>query len=281
MTEGIGSLLRRFDVRLKKSLGQNLLHEEHWLEQIVAAGDVGSDDLVLEIGPGAGSLTKHLSQAALQVVAVELDGRFMNLLDYTLAGLENVHLVHGDILALDVGKLVTERGVRVSEGYKIVANIPYYITAPILRHVLESDFKPNVVVVTLQSEVAKRIVASPGDMSVLAVSVQFYGLPQLMGRIPSGAFYPRPESDSCIVRIDLYDNFQVPVSDADGFFRVVKAGFGQRRKQLQNALSSGLGIERDHVASALLDAGIDPRRRAQTLALEEWALIHEHLPVAF
>ena len=143
------------------------------------------------------------------------------------------------------------------------------------------NFKPNVVVVTLQSEVAKRIVASPGDMSVLAVSVQFYGLPQLMGRIPSGAFYPRPESDSCIVRIDLYDNFQVPVSDADGFFRVVKAGFGQRRKQLQNALSSGLGIERDHVASALLDAGIDPRRRAQTLALEEWALIHEHLPVAF
>lgn len=277
MTERIRNLLSRFDVSLKKSLGQYLLQDPVWLERIVAAGEVRSDDRVLEIGPGIGSLTKHLARCACRVVAVELDGGLIPLLEHTLAEFDNVRLVHGDILARKPDEYMASGETSATENYKIVANIPYYITSAILRHVLEASVKPKLLVVALQLEVARRIVALPGDMSVLAVSVQFYGRPQMMGCVPSGAFYPSPETDSAILRIDVFDQPQVSVSDEVWFFQVVRAGFSQRRKQLQNSLASGLGIDREHAISALLAAHVDPSRRAQTLALEEWVELQNKL----
>jgi len=281
-------LLDRFDVTLKKSLGQNFLHEAAWLARVAAAGQVGPRDVVLEIGPGAGSLTQYLAQQARHVVAVELDARLLPLLQYTLADYGNVSLVHGDILELAVADLLAAHfpelpaapGAQQLAHYKVVANIPYYNTAAILRHLLAAPVRPAQMVLTVQAEVAARLTASPGALSLLAVSVQLYGQPRVVGRVPAGAFFPRPQVDSAIVCLDLYPQALVPEALLDGFFRVVRAGFGQKRKQLHNALAHGLHLPRATVAAALQAAGIDPRRRAETLALEEWGRLAAALQAA-
>ncbi|MBI4315567.1 MAG: ribosomal RNA small subunit methyltransferase A, partial [Chloroflexi bacterium] len=258
--------LRRFGVTPKKSLGQNFLFDEAVLDRIVAAGEVTKGDTVLEVGPGAGSLTRQLARAAGRVVAVELDDRLLPVLAHTLADCPNVAVIHGDILKLQPGRDYAPPG-------KVVANIPYYLTSTLIRHLLEADARPSVIVLTVQREVAHRICAAPPDMSLLAVSVQFYGAPRLMGYIPAGAFYPPPDVDSAIVRIDLAEP---PLSGAavDKFFRVVKAGFGQKRKQLKNSLLAGLGLKGDAVEAMLREAGIDPTRRAETLSLAEWLRLY-------
>lgn len=275
----LSSLRRLFDqfgFRPKKSLGQNFLYDPIWLARVADAAEVGPEDLVLEIGPGAGSLTEVLARRAGQVVAVELDANLLPLLHHTLAGCDNVTIVQGDILEFPVPELLRVEPGR-AQRYKVVANIPYYVTAAILRHLLQARLKPELAVLTVQQEVAERIVAAPGDMSLLAVSVQFYGEPRIVARIPAGVFYPRPDVDSAILRIDLFSSPRVRVSREDWFFRVVKAGFAQRRKQLHNALSNGLGLERGLVVEALEAAGIDPRRRAETVALEEWGRLSARL----
>ena len=159
--------------------------------------------------------------------------------------------------------------------YKVVANIPYYITSAIIRHLLEADLKPQTMVLTIQWEVAQRIIAQPDDMNLLAVSVQFYGVPRLVHRIPADAFYPVPDVDSAVVRIDLPDQPRVAVPDADRFFQVVKAGFAQKRKQLHNSLASNLPLKHEQIMQALTETGIDPKRRAETLTLEEWGRLTE------
>lgn len=266
----VKSLLRQFSLRPKKSLGQNFLVDEHALTQIVRAAQITRDDVVLEIGPGLGSLTQHLSDAARYVVAVEIDRRLIPPLRSVLAGRSNVTLVEGDILQLDPAQLLLSAGGAV-EHYKVVANIPYYITSAIIRHLLEAAIKPQLVVLTVQREVAQRIVALPGDMNLLAISVQFYGTPRIVERIQASAFYPSPGVDSAVVRIDLTDQPRVPVDDVDTFFKVVKAGFSQKRKQLHNSLAAGLSLTHDQIAQLLSEAAIDPKRRAETLTLEEWA----------
>jgi len=250
-------------------LGQNFLEDPAILQRIVDAAELTPDDSVLEIGPGLGTLTRLLAASAGRVVAVELDERLTAILPEILADCPNVEIIHGDILALDPAALFPER----HPVYKVVANLPYYITSAVLRHLLESPARPRLMVLTLQREVARRLVAGPGEMSLLAVSVQFYGQPRIVGRIPAGAFYPPPQVDSAVVRIDVYDHPPVPVDDVEGFFRVVRAGFGQRRKQLRNALSQGLGRPAEEVAAALKRAGIAPQRRAETLSLAEWAAL--------
>ncbi len=308
----IAALLRQYQLRPRKSLGQNFLTDEHALAQIVASAGITRDDVVLEIGPGLGSLTRHLAEAAHHVIAVEIDQSLLPPLQSVVAEYPNVSIVHGDILQIDparlvTGQLVTGQSVtgqsvdpsthlpvdRLTDSpvdqstnllsyqsashYKVVANIPYYITSAIIRHLLEAAIKPSTIVLTVQQEVAQRIVAQPDDMNLLAVSVQFYGTPRIVQRIKAGAFYPAPDVDSAVVRIDLPDEPLYAVDDVDMFFRVAKAGFGQKRKQLHNALRAGLSLPGEQIDAMLTAAGIDPKRRAETLSLPEWVKLVERV----
>jgi 16S rRNA (adenine1518-N6/adenine1519-N6)-dimethyltransferase len=263
-------LLQRYGLYPKKSLGQNFLVDQDVLLKIVAAADLGKNDTVLEIGPGLGALTRHLADAAGRVVAVELDDRLIPILRDELRDVPNVQVLHADILAVAPGELV-------GEPYIVVANLPYYITAAILRHLVESLPRPTRMVLTVQREVAERLTAKPGDLSLLAVSVQVYGDVSQVAQIRAGSFYPRPEVDSAVIRIDVYPRPLFCPVDEDHFFRVLKAGFALRRKQLRNSLSAGLRLDKARVEGALQTAGIDPRRRAETLAIVEWIALAREL----
>lgn len=265
------SVLRQFGIQPKKSLGQNFLFDPVVLDRIVRAGEVGPADTVLEIGPGAGSLTRALAQAAARVVAVELDDRLLPVLAHTTGDLPNVQVVHGDILKTDLQSILGPE----TTTYKVVANIPYYITSAVIRHLLEATVKPQVIVLTVQREVAQRICAEPPEMSVLAVSVQAYGIPKITGHIPAGAFYPSPDVDSAVVRIDLFARPLITAQEADGFFEVVKAGFSQKRKQIRNAMAGGLGIKNAAADAVIVGAGVEPSRRAETLTLPEWVTLYQ------
>jgi 16S rRNA (adenine1518-N6/adenine1519-N6)-dimethyltransferase len=268
------SLLRQFNIKPKKSLGQNFLIDEGAAGPILEAAELSPHDVVLEVGPGLGALTRRLAATVARVVAVELDQRLMPVLQHTLAGYANVQLIHGDVLELDPASIMPP-------DYKVVANIPYYITSALLRHLLEAgvrepqsnNVRPTLLVLTVQEEVARRIVAQPDAMSLLAVSVQLYGRPRIVARLKAAAFYPRPRINSAVVRIDLSAGPRpdLDVTDVDLFFQLARAGFGQRRKQLHNALANGLGRPPAEISATLAHAGIDPRRRAETLTLEEWA----------
>ena len=262
------TLLRQFDIRPKKSLGQNFLVNDAAAERIVAAADLSPQDTVLEVGPGLGALTQHLAAVARRVVAIELDQRLMPILQHTLGAYANVKLLHGDILELDPATLFPAP-------YKVVANIPYYITSAILRHLIEAAVRPSLMVLTIQEEVARRIVATPGDMSLLALGVQFYGRPRIVTHLKAGAFYPRPKVSSAVIQIDLSPDAQPAwgIDDTELFFKLARAGFSQRRKQLHNALAGGLARPGAEIDAALGQAGIDRRRRAETLSLEEWVAL--------
>lgn len=258
-------ILQQYNVEPKKSLGQNFLFRRNILAQIADAADLSKEDQVLEIGPGLGGLTHQLAQRAGFVVAVELDKRLLPILRKELIGYSNVELIHGDIL---------EKNPEVwfTQPYKVVANVPYYITGAILRHLLAGAQKPSLVVMTVQKEVAQRLTAVPPNMSLLAVSVQFYGRTSLITTIKAGAFWPRPDVDSAVIRIDLQE--RNPITDEQAFFRMVKTGFSQKRKQLKNNLRN-LGYRAAEVAEVLEVAGIDGRRRAQTLTLDEWVSLYQ------
>lgn len=267
--------LRQWGLEPDKGLGQNFLVDPDVRARIVAAAELTSNDVVLEIGAGTGALTRQLAQEAGHVVAVELDRELIPLLTSELSDLDNVAIVQGDILKLEPRRLIeaaVKRRPGSGYGYKVVANLPYYVTSAVLRHLLEASCKPKRIVVTVQREVAERIVADPGQMSLLAVSVQFYGQPELLFRIRPGSFYPSPQVESAVVRIDLLDAPPLPPEETERFFRVVRAGFSQRRKQLHNSLSNGLGPQatKYQMAEKLEEVGIDHRRRAQTLTVAEW-----------
>ena len=270
----IRTMLRRHGLHPRKRMGQHFLTNPEILDRIVAAAELEADDVVLEIGPGLGHLTKQLAAAAGEVVAVELDRDLVAALETELVSFDNVKLVEGDILALDPAALVGERA------YKVVANLPYNITSAALRHLLEARVPPQRIVVTIQYEVAERIVARDGKMSLLAVSIQFYGTPELIFRLKPGSFYPPPAVDSAVLRIDWHDEPPVPLADRKAFFQVVRAGFSQSRKQIRNSLTGGLRLSRETVTEALQAAGIDPRRRAERLDLDDWARLTEALKPA-
>ncbi len=265
------ALLREYDLRPNKRLGQNFLQDSSALSKIVRIAEIKADDTVLEVGPGLGSLTRHLAAAARQVVAVELDRRLIPPLEASLAGYANILVVQGDMLKIAPAELID------APGYLVVANIPYYITSALLRHLLESTPRPHRMVLTIQEEVADRICTRTGKMSLLALSVQVYGEPEIAARIPAGAFYPPPKVDSAVVRIDLYPKPVVPAPLLDTFFRLAKAGFSQKRKTLRNALSAGLRLSKTQTEELLRAAEIDPQRRAETLDLEEWGRLSELL----
>ncbi len=261
-------LLRRFGLQARKGLGQHFLIDEEVLKRIVASAELSATDIVLEIGPGLGVLTRELARKAGRVVAIELDGKLASMLRETLASFSNVAIVNADILDLDPAQLIA-----VKTGYKVVANLPYYIASAVLRRFLEAPLKPKVMVVMVQKEVAEAIVARPGQMSLLSISVQFYGQPAIIDYVPARCFYPPPEVDSAILRIDLYPQPAVAVADEKGFFELVRAGFTASRKQIVNSLAQGLDMPKTEALSLLAKASIISQRRAETLTLEEWGVL--------
>lgn len=265
-------LLEKYQIEPKKSLGQNFLFDDNVLGRIVSAAALQPDEAVLEVGPGLGHLTRVLAETAVSVVAVELDNRMIPVLQTELADHDNITLIHGDILDQDPAHLF-------KQPYKVVANVPYYITGAILRHLLDSAHKPTRLVMTVQKEVAERVTAVPPAMSLLAVTVQFYGQTTLADTIKAGAFYPRPDVDSAVLVIDLTQPppLHIPLTQASDFFQLVRIGFSQKRKQLQKNLRQ-LGYDKKTMTDIFSQAEVNGRRRAQTLTLPEWAAIYHALP---
>lgn len=260
----VPSILRQYGLRPDKSLGQNFLQDSDSLEKIVQAAQINPDDSVLEIGPGLGNLTRYLALAAKTVTALELDRNLFPVLEAVLAPHPNVRLMAGDILRFSPSDLMEQ------DDYLVVANVPYYITSAIFRHLLAKAPRPRRIVLTIQNEVAERICAQPGEMSLLALSIQVYGQPVIAATIPAAAFYPAPKVDSAVIRVDMYPEPVIHHHLLDNFFRLAKAGFSQKRKTLRNSLSAGLAISTSEAGQMLEQAGIDPQRRAETLSLAEW-----------
>jgi 16S rRNA (adenine1518-N6/adenine1519-N6)-dimethyltransferase len=262
-------LLQKYHLQPKKSLGQNFLVDPSGLNKVLEAAQLSPQETVLEIGAGLGGLTYLLAQQARQVVAVELDARLMPPLREALAGFDNVALIQGDILTLQPDAVIE------AENYAVVANIPYYITSALIRHLLEAEHKPTRMVLTVQQEVAERILARDGKLSLLALSVQVYGRPELKAHIPAGCFYPAPDVDSAVLAIELYSQPLIPAEELNLFFELAHAGFAQKRKTLRNTLAAGLHQSPAWAEQLLAGAGIDPQRRDETLTLPEWKQLVE------
>ena len=263
-------LLRQSGLRARKSLGQHFLADASVLQTIVEAAELSPADTVIEVGPGLGILTAELVRRAGNVVAVELDTKLASLLKRRLASLANLRVINADILKVSPSELL-ER----TSHYKVVANLPYYITSPVLRYFVEASPRPSLMVVMVQKEVGEAIVAGPGKMSLLAVSLQVYSKPRIVLHVPAQCFYPQPKVDSVILRFDLLPEPAVRVADMNGFFDVVRAGFSSPRKQLHNSLAHSLGMKPAEISLLLEKARIDSKRRAETLSLEEWAKLYE------
>jgi len=260
----VASLMRDYGIKPKKGLGQNFLTDETYLAKITEAAHIDKNTDVLEIGAGMGNLTRHLAAAARHVTAVELDRQLIPILKKVTRDFTNVRIVQGDILELPLNELMD------APGYVVAANIPYYITSALIRYLLECTAKPSAIVLTIQREVAQRICAKAGKLSLLELSVQVYGSPKTTVRIPAEAFYPVPRVDSAVLIVDLYDQPMIPDKQLDSFFRLAKAAFMQKRKMLHNTLAGAPGLDKEKTDLLLSRAGIDPKRRAQTLTIDEW-----------
>lgn len=265
----IQPLLKRFHIHPRKSLGQNFLVEPAGLMKVINAAELSGSEEVLEIGAGLGSLTYLLAQTAARVTAVEIDAQMLEPLTEVMKPFSNVQILPGDILELDPADLVS------SENYVVVANIPYYITSAIIRHLLEAALKPSRVILTIQKEVAQRILARDGKMSLLSLSVFVFGEPEIAATIPAGSFFPSPDVDSAVLRIRLHPEPLIHTSQLNQFFKLAHAGFGQKRKTLRNSLSAGLNLPASETEARLLEVGIEPSRRAETLSITEWASLIE------
>jgi 16S rRNA (adenine1518-N6/adenine1519-N6)-dimethyltransferase len=290
----VRAALRSLGLRPTRDMGQNFLTDASALSTIVAAAELTPHDTAIEVGPGLGVLTWELLQHAGRVVAVELDRRLAERLRQEFAQEPRLTVVQSDILKLPPGELVKDEagGMKdemphlhpssfIPHPYKVVANLPYAITSAALRHFLEAESKPTIMVVLVQWEVAERIVARPGDMSVLAHSVQIYAEPEIVARVPASSFVPAPAVDSAVLRLQLRTHPATAVAIAP-LMRLIKAGFLQARKKLANALPTGLAslgiqVEKQRAVAALTAAGVDPNRRAETLTLEEWARVYREL----
>ena len=264
--EVVHYICKRFDIKMSKKLGQNFLIKRGIVDEIVKAADLHDGEPVLEIGPGIGTLTQGLAQSGANVTAIELDTRLLEVLDTTLAQYGNVKIVHGDVLKLDVLSIMNH------EPFKVVANLPYYITTPIIMSLLESRLPIERLVVMVQKEVALRMVAKPGtkDYGALSVAVQYYTKPDIVLDVPPKSFLPAPAVTSSVIRCVLRDKPPVDVIDERLFFRVVKAGFAQRRKTFANTMKT-TGLSKDRIEELLAKANIDGQRRGETFTLQEFA----------
>lgn len=264
--EVVHYICKRFDIKMSKKLGQNFLIKRGIVDEIVHAAELTPGEPVLEVGPGIGTLTQGLAQSGADVTAIELDRRLLEVLDTTLASYDNVRIVHGDVLKLDVPTIMNHKP------FKVVANLPYYITTPIIMSLLESKLPIERLVVMVQKEVALRMVAQPGtkDYGALSVAVQYYTEPDIVLDVPPKSFLPAPAVTSSVIRCVLRDKPPVDVIDEKLFFRVVKAGFAQRRKTFANTMKT-TGLSKDRIEELLEKANIDGKRRGETFTLQEFA----------
>lgn len=264
--EVVHYICKRFDIKMSKKLGQNFLIKRGIVDEIVHAAELTVGEPVLEVGPGIGTLTQGLAQSGADVTAIELDRRLLEVLDTTLASYDNVRIIYGDVLKLDVPTIMNHKP------FKVVANLPYYITTPIIMSLLESKLPIERLVVMVQKEVALRMVAKPGtkDYGALSVAVQYYTEPDIVLDVPPKSFLPAPAVTSSVIRCVLRDKPPVDVIDEKLFFRVVKAGFAQRRKTFSNTMKT-TGLTRDRIEELLVKANIDGQRRGETFTLQEFA----------
>ena len=273
------AVLQKYHFNFQKKFGQNFLIDPHVLDKIIGAAGITKDDMVLEIGPGIGTMTQYLAEAAGKVVAVEIDRNLLPILQETLADYDNVKVIHADVLSLDLEKLVQEENG--GRPIKVVANLPYYITTPIIMALFEQHVPLANVTVMVQKEVAARMKSGPGskDYGALSLAVQYYAEPYIVANVPCNCFMPRPNVDSAVIRLTRYEEPPVQVKDEKMLFKIIRASFNQRRKTLQNGLnnSSELNFTKDQIAAAIAEAGFSPSVRGEALTLEQFAKLTDIL----
>ena len=260
----VKQLLKQYQIQPSKGLGQNFLVSEHGILKVLDAADLMPDESVLEVGPGLGSLTVELAELAKRVITVELDRKMIAPLTQVLEPYDNVEIIQGDILEIGLENLFAE------QPFCVVANIPYYITSALIRRLLNLRHPPSRLIMTIQKEVGERIQAKEGKLNLLALSVQVFGTPRIKASIKADSFYPSPKVDSVVIRIDLFEQPRIQAEQQDAFFRLAKAGFGQKRKNLRNSISAVTG-DKARTVEMLEAAGIEPTRRAETLRIDEWS----------
>ena len=272
-------VIKKYEFCFQKKFGQNFLIDGHVLDKIIAGAGVTKDDMVLEIGPGIGTMTQYLAEAAGKVVAVEIDRNLLPILQETLADYDNVKVIHADVLSLDLEKLVQEENG--GRPIKVVANLPYYITTPIIMALFEQHVPLANVTVMVQKEVADRMKSGPGskDYGALSLAVQYYAEPYIVANVPCNCFMPRPNVDSAVIRLTRYEEPPVQVKDEKMLFKIIRASFNQRRKTLQNGLnnSSELNFTKDQIVAAIAEAGFSPSVRGEALTLEQFAKLTDIL----
>ena len=272
-------VIKKYEFCFQKKFGQNFLIDGHVLDKSIAGAGVTKDDMVLEIGPGIGTMTQYLAEAAGKVVAVEIDRNLLPILQETLADYDNVKVIHADVLSLDLEKLVQEENG--GRPIKVVANLPYYITTPIIMALFEQHVPLANVTVMVQKEVAARMKSGPGskDYGALSLAVQYYAEPYIVANVPCNCFMPRPNVDSAVIRLTRYEEPPVQVKDEKMLFKIIRASFNQRRKTLQNGLnnSSELNFTKDQIAAAIAEAGFSPSVRGEALTLEQFAKLTDIL----
>ena len=262
-------LLASHDLRARKGLGQNFLVDGGILKKIAEAAELTPTDTVIEVGPGLGVLTEALVAQAGKVIAIELDSNLADILKAHFSDSHKITIINEDILKVHPSDILGKQ-----TDYKVVANLPYFITSAVIRHFLEASVKPTMMILMVQREVAKQITAQPGEMSLLSVSVQLYGKPTIVSKVSAHCFYPAPNVDSAILKIAVYPRPKVPPDDITGFFDIVRAGFSANRKQLVNSLSNGLKVPKNEIMPILERARIDSQRRAETLTIDEWSVLY-------
>lgn len=273
----INEIRRIFGFRNSKSLGQNFLTDKNIIDRIIEGSDIGPEDLVIEIGPGIGVITREAASAAKKVVAVEIDTDLLPVLEYTLGDLNNVEVINQDILKTDLKELIASQDF--SGNVRVIGNLPYYITTPIIMKLLEEDIGAETITVMMQKEVADRLKAAPGkkDCGAISLMVQYFAEIREIVRVPKTVFIPQPKVDSTVLRLDVRKEKPVEIRDEEYFFKVIKAGFAQRRKTIANSLSVLGDVTREEILRALETAGIDPVRRGETLDLREYAALAKAL----
>lgn len=262
--------------KISKSLGQNFLTDKNIIDKIIESADIGENDLVIEIGPGLGVLTREAAEEAGKVVAVEIDNNLIPILEENLADFNNIEIINQDILKVSLINVLEQNDIingHKREGIKIIGNLPYYITTPIIMKILEDRVPADSITIMMQKEVADRIKAEPGSKTygALSAAVQYYCTVEDVAKVPKEVFFPQPKVDSAVIRLDIRKERPVDLDNEDVFFACIKSGFGQRRKTLSNSLSGVCGLSKEAVLEALTEAGIDPVRRAETLSLEDFA----------
>lgn len=273
----VKEIIEKHGFRFSKSLGQNFLIDGNIIDKIIEGSNINAGDGIIEIGPGIGTLTQKLCENAEKVVAIELDNNLLPILEETLGDYNNVEIIHGDVLKVDLHQLIREK--LEDRMVKVVANLPYYITTPIIMKLLEEKLDIDKIVVMVQKEVAFRMKALPGnkDYGALSVAVQYYSKPEIIVDVPQNVFMPRPNVDSAVIMLDVYKAPAVQVKEQKLFFRVVKAAFGKRRKTLLNALANSIDLKKEEIEAVLKRSEIDPMRRGETLDIAEFARISDEI----